>query len=107
MKKAVAIIAIASLISLAIVIFFIHRTSHGYVVHASPEEVRSFIKVGMNPKLILNRFGEPQMKAPEGDGAEMWEYFVSPDDPVREFIIYGGFSVIVKDKKVTYFSLMR
>jgi hypothetical protein len=66
---------------------------------ATEQEVKSSIKIGMDQKAVLERFGHP-LSIQVGQGFELWIYptgpVVRPSDSN-----YGGFEVVFTNKKVT------
>jgi outer membrane protein assembly factor BamE (lipoprotein component of BamABCDE complex) len=68
--------------------------------------VNDFLKVGLDKKAVVAKFGEPLAKDTDQNGVETYDYPKPPDKiPKEENFVYGGFQVFFAKNKVTGFSI--
>jgi hypothetical protein len=71
------------------------------------KEVKSFVTIGMDQKVVAAKFGPPNLTDTGKDGLEVWQYFINPRVARDAHSSYYGFEVFFTDKKVTYLGIIR
>ena len=62
------------------------------------KEVNDFLKVGLDKKAVVAKFGEPLTKDTDQDGVETYDYPKPPDKiPKEEHDVYGDFKSILSE----------
>jgi len=74
---------------------------------AQEKDVRAFITIGMEEKAVMEKYGPPNLTNAGTDGSEIWQYLADPRVVRDTHSSYAGFEVFFKDKKVTYFGIIR